>query len=73
MAFSNKNTPKKKANSNNECYNHHKFGHFRRNFSLPNRRLNKNTHQSQKKKSQRRDLQKKYHNREQNDLKTILN
>lgn len=43
MAFKDKNTLKKKANSDDECYNCHKLGYFGRNYLLFDRKLNKNT------------------------------
>ncbi len=45
MAFRDKG-PKRKANSDDECYNCHKFGHFGWNCFLLDRRLNRNTQQS---------------------------
>lgn len=45
MIFREKNAPKGKANSNNECYNCHKLGHFERDYSLSDKKLNKNIQQ----------------------------
>ncbi len=52
MAFKDKG-PKRKANSDHECYNCHKFGHFERDYFLPDRKLNRNTQQSRREKSRR--------------------
>lgn len=44
MAFRDKIIPgKRKVTSEDECYNYHKFRHFRRNYFLPDRRVNRNT------------------------------
>ncbi len=48
ILFRNNQGMKKKANSNEKCYNCHKFGHFGRNYQLLNRRLNKNTNQNKR-------------------------
>lgn len=56
MAFRDKSAPgKKKATSNDECYNCHKFGYFGRDYFLPDRKLNRTTQQSlsQREKSRR--------------------
>lgn len=52
MAIRNKKL-KRKANSNNECYNHHKLKHFEKNYFLPDKRLNRATQESQKKELQK--------------------
>ena len=55
MAFRDKGS-KRKANSNDECYNCHKFGHFGRDCFLPDRRQqNRNTQQSRREQSRRGD------------------
>lgn len=47
MVFRDKGAPgKRKATSDDECYNCHKFGHFGRDCFLPDRRLNRTTQQS---------------------------
>lgn len=38
------------------CYNCHKFGHFEWHYFLPDRKLNKNTQQTQNKQSYRKDV-----------------
>lgn len=45
MAFGDKNAPKRKANSHDECYNCHKLGHCGRDCPLPDRRLIRSTQQ----------------------------
>lgn len=59
MSFRGK-KPKKKTNSDNECYNYHIFGHFQKDSFLSDRELNRTTQQSQKKdsskKNPRRDM-----------------
>lgn len=42
MTFKNKNKLKKKANNNNKYYNYHKLSHFEQNYSLLDKKLNKN-------------------------------
>lgn len=54
MTFRDK-SPRRKANSNEECYNYHKFGHFERDCFLPDKKLNRNTQQSRRKKSRKGD------------------
>lgn len=54
MAFRDK-RPKMKANSNNKCYNYYKLGHFKSDCFLLDRRLNRTTQQSRRKKLQRGD------------------
>ena len=55
MAFRDKGS-KRKANSNDECYNCQKFGHFGRDCFFPDRRQqNRNTQQSQREESWRGD------------------
>lgn len=44
MAFRDNGAPKRKANSNEECYSYHKLGYFRRDCPLPNKRLNRAHH-----------------------------
>lgn len=43
MAFRDNQATKRKASSNEECYNCHRIGHFGCDCSLPDRRLNRNT------------------------------
>lgn len=43
MAFRDKNGPKKNENNNNKYYNCHKLDYFRQNYSLPDKKLNRNT------------------------------
>ena len=73
MAFKDKSGPKKKANSNDEYYNCHKLGHFGQDWSLPDRRLNRNTQQSQREESQKRDSRKRHQSRGQSDSRAISN
>ncbi len=54
MAFRDKG-PKKKANSNDEYYNCHKFGRFGQDCFLLDRRLNRKTQQSRREESRRGD------------------
>ncbi len=54
MAFRDKG-PKTKANSDDEWYNCHKFSHFGRDCFLLDKRLNRNTQQSQGEESWRRN------------------
>lgn len=54
MAFRDK-RPKKKANTDDEYYNCHKFGHFGRNCFLPDRKLSRTTQQSRREELRRRD------------------
>lgn len=46
---------KKKANSDDKCYNYYKLDHFGQNCFLFNKRLNKTTQKSWKKESQKRN------------------
>lgn len=58
MAFRDKEKPKRKANSDDKCYNCHKFGHFGRDHALLDRRLNRTTtltQQSWREESRRED------------------
>lgn len=71
-AFKDKNMSKK-VNSNSECYNYYKLGHFGQDYSLPYKKLNRNTQQFQRKQSQKKDSQGKYQNEGQNDSKEIAN
>lgn len=73
MAFRDKSGPKKKANSNDECYNCHKLGHFGRDCSLPNRRLNRNIQQSRREQSRRGDSRRGYQSGEQSDSRATPN
>ena len=73
MAFWDKNGPKRKANSDDECYKCHKLGHFGRDCSLPNRRLNKNIQQSRREESQKRDLRRRHQSGGQSDLRATVN
>lgn len=57
MTFRNK-KPKRKANSDDKCYNYHKLEHFGRDCFLPNRRLNRTTQQLRRGESQRDDSRK---------------
>lgn len=54
IAFRDK-SPSKKANSDDKCYNYYKYRHFRRDYFLPERRLNRNTQQSRREKPWKRD------------------
>lgn len=43
------------ANNNDECYNCHKLGHMVMDYLLSDKKLNKNTQQSQKEESRKKD------------------
>lgn len=73
MASKDKGRPKRKANSNNECYNCHKFGYFEQDCLLPNRRLNRNIQQSWREESWKRDLRREHQSRRQNDSRATPN
>ena len=73
MAFRDKSGPKKKANSDDECYNYHKLGHFGRDCSLPDKRLNRNTQQSRREQSRRGDSRRGYQSGGQSDSRATPN
>ena len=73
ITFKDKNGPKRKANNNNECYNCHKFGHFRRDYSLPNKKLNRNTQQSRREESRRGNSRRRHQSGGQNDSRAKSN
>lgn len=66
ISFKNNQRTKKKANSNEKCYNYYRLGHFGCNCLLSNRQLNRNInynkrrnvpyHQVQKQRNQRKNL-----------------
>ncbi len=58
MAFRDKEGPKRKANSNDECYNYHKLGYFGKDYFLLNKRLNRTT-KSQREESRKRNSRRK--------------
>lgn len=43
IAFEDKREPKKKANSDNKCYNYYKLGHVQSEYFFSDRKLNKTT------------------------------
>lgn len=56
MIFGDKIMLNRKVNSDDKCYNCHKLGYFGRHCFFQNKRLNKNTHQFQREKSQKSNL-----------------